>query len=240
MNERELIWRKERVGCITSSALPKLCKTGRTKGQDWGDTAIKYMYEKRYERINHKPIRNEDNANFRWGREQEPYAIAWLRENTMWEILHCSEDLDKIVFIKPFKGVGFGDSPDFYVMEENGKIQAVGEIKCLVSQSKFEEASLSSKWELIEEYKEQLAGHFIAHPNVNRLIYFLYDGKAEEDDMDELDELDPKRGLIIEYTRDELSDIISFVESKIKAADILIDKSIELGVKIQLLISEGM
>lgn len=237
MTEKELIWRKERVGHITSSALPILCKTGR-KNESWGETAIKYLYEKRYERVRGVAIRNEDNANFRWGREQEPLAIAWLRENTMWNVSHCSEDFEKIIFVKPFKDVKFGDSPDFYVIGDDGKVEAVGEIKCLKSQAKFEEATLSGRWNLIDEYKEQFAGHFIAHPEVNRLIYFLYDGRADEDEENNIDELDSSRGLIFEYTRDELSEVISYVESRIKQGDMLVDKSIALGVKIQLLISE--
>jgi len=95
MDEREKRWHQNRCGKVTSSSLAKLLTKG-TKGKLWGDTSINYLYEKLYELENNKPIRNESNANFRWGHEQEPLAIEWLRANTMYDIKHCSEDFDEI------------------------------------------------------------------------------------------------------------------------------------------------
>ena len=197
MTERELRWRKARVGCITSSGLAGLMKSGRGKDNSWGDTAISYMYEKRYERVRSKSVRNEDNKNFRWGHEQEPMALAWLRENTMWNVKGCTDDFVDIVFIRPFPDVAFGDSPDFYAYDEDGVLFAVGEIKCLASQEKFDKYTLCTREELIGEYRDQFVGHLLAHPEVDRLLYVIYDGKAEEDELDEVDELAPERGIII-------------------------------------------
>jgi len=232
MDEREKRWKQARCENITSSPLAKLNTKG-TKGRLWGDQACKYLWEKIYERRRHKPVRNEDNKNFRWGHEQQPIAIAWLRENTMWNVFDCECDGDEITFVKPWSDVRYGDSPDFYVMGDNGKIEAIGEIKCVVSQAKFEEYTLSTPADLIDEYKEQLAAHLMAHPGVDLLYYVIYDGLSVDDELDFVDVMDASRGIIVKYTREDFGDLIPELEVRIREADAAVNEAIRLGVKIE-------
>lgn len=237
MDEREKRWKTARCGNITSSSLAKLCTKG-TKGREYGDQALGYLYEKMYERRTGKPIRNDDNKNFRWGHEQEEVAMAWLGENTMWYISDCTRDGKDIVFVKPWPDVKYGDSPDFYVLSEDGGcVLAVGEIKCVVSQSKFEKYRLSTPADLIDEYKEQLAAHLMAHPGVDTLYYVIYDGQAEDDELDLIDPMDASRGIIIKYTRSDFGDLISWMEDKIRECDAAVDEAIRLGVKIETILN---
>ena len=163
MDIREQNWHKQRCGKITSSSLAKLMTKGKKEGVMWGEKAIEKLYEKLYELEFDCPIRNESNSNFRWGHEQEPIAIEWLRQNTMYKIQHCSEDFDEIRITNG--GIDdFGDSLDFLA---DGVI--LGEIKCLVSQAKFAKIKRSTKADVVGEYMYQFLGHFLGNPQSDRL-----------------------------------------------------------------------
>jgi len=232
MTPKEQRWHKARCGKVTSSALDKLLTKGKkdkvTKIQkQWGDVSIGYLYEKLYELEFNKPVRNEDNKNFRWGHEQEPMAIAWLRENTMYEIVHCSEDLEDIRFTNG--GIeDFGDSLDFLA---DGDI--LGEIKCVTSQAKFAKIKRSTKADVVDEYREQLAGHFAGNPESDVLLYVVYDGRGEDDEMDEIDEMDPRRGVIFEFYREEFEGLIEIIKDRIKEGMAAVRQSLETGEKLE-------
>jgi len=230
---REEIWKRKRCGRITSSSLKDLMTGGRGKnGAKYGDTAIKYLYEIKRERRTGKPTRQDNGIrNFIFGHENEPMAIAWLRENSMYTIKSCSEDFDEILFVVPFDG--FGDSPDFYVYDSEGNIIAVGEIKCPASEAKFEEMIDLIKSDVVDEYKEQFTGHFIAHPDVPELWYLVYDGTDEYDEYDDRDPLDPSRGLLFTYKRSEFAGLIEEATATIKEADSYVDRCLETGLKVR-------
>ena len=175
--EKDFLWKQKRVGLITSSVLPLIATKG--KGTPFGKTALSKLYEVRYERRTGNEIESRDNYNFAWGREYEPYAIEWLKKQFLFnEVKSCSGDFDEIVFNTPFDG--FGDSPDFYIYDLNGNIEYVGEIKCPISQSKIEELQFMDKITPKSEYFEQFLGHFLGCPEVNKLMYVIYDGYAHQ------------------------------------------------------------
>ncbi len=72
-------WHKARLGRATSSKFADILKTGRSKSVEWGDTAMKYMYQLAAERftgtweeIHGKPLE--------WGTDMEPLAIKAYEE----------------------------------------------------------------------------------------------------------------------------------------------------------------
>ena len=227
---REEIWLKKRGGRPTSSMLKILCTGGRrdrtpaelkaasllkdsrkTVDVEFGDSAITYLYQLKRERRRQKPTFNRDNKNFEWGRSQEGYAIAWLRANRPdWDIRHCNceDDFPEIVF--NIAECGLGDSPDFYVGNE-----VIGEIKCTVTESKFEQIMDMTKEEAVKEYDLQFTGHFIGEQKAERLVYLVYDGQNDDDPFDTLDPLDPSRGVIFEYSREEFKATIAEIEPKV-------------------------
>ena len=226
MNERERQWKIKRCGIPTSSALERLCSGGREnlKGNDliaakvaksrvtidveFGEVAKGYIRELIRENKRNKPTFHLDNFNFDWGHKQEPMAIAWLRQNTMMDIKSCTEDFSEIVF--NICSCGLGDSPDFYVGED------VGEIKCPTSEAKFEAMLEMDKWQIAEEYSVlQLAGHFIGKPDAKKLYLLVYDGQNDDDEMDVLSPLAPERGILVEFTREELSEKMAMIEEKV-------------------------
>ena len=227
MNERERTWKLKRCGVPTSSALERLFSGGKenlegdellaaklakstrkTKDVEFGEVAKSYIRELIREKKRNKPTFHRDNFNFDWGHKQEPMAIAWLRQNTMLDVMSCTEDFSEIVF--NVCACGLGDSPDFYVGED------VGEIKCPVTEAKFEAMLEMDKWQIAEEYSVlQLAGHFIGKPDAKKLYLLIYDGQNDDDEMDVLSPLAPERGILVEFTREELEDKILKIEVKV-------------------------
>lgn len=130
--QKEIEWKEKRRGKITASTLPDLMKAG--KGCPFGKAALDAMYLVRYERRTGTMRENGSNKAFDWGHENEPLAVEWVRSQLMNEIKSCTTDFKDIVFNEPFEG--FGDSPDFYVYGFDGKVIALGEIKCPMSQGK--------------------------------------------------------------------------------------------------------
>lgn len=230
---KEERWHAARIGHITSSCLGKLTTTGRGKnGAKYGDTALTYLYEKMYERETGEEVVSRDNYNFRFGRENEPYAVEWLRANTMYTVEHCSVDLPKIAFVKPWRGVKFGDSPDFRLKDGSGEYYAVGEIKSIESKAKFQAAKKWTKVEAIEEYKEQLAGHFLAHPRVGKLVYMMYDG-ITDDDSSRRSPTDASRGIVFWYTREDFGEeYLEAMKARIIEADMGVDEAIKSGKRL--------
>ena len=172
--EKERIWKAKRSKCyITSSTLPALVKGGRNKGVLWGDTAKNILHECLYEIQNGVQLEPKDFWQMKWGRENEPKAIEWLRGYTDLKVKSCAEDFEEIIFNEPFPL--FGDSPDAYVYNENGSIHAVVEIKCPTSQLKIQKLR---KLKLIHdkhEHYHQFLGHLIGEPKAPELWWLNYD-----------------------------------------------------------------
>ena len=165
---KEERWLQKRLGRITASTLPDLMKKGR--GTDWGETAKKVLYPVKYERRT-KLLRQSNNSvfNFKFGHENEPRAIEWLKRNG-YKITH-SDDCEDIIFNTPFDG--FGDSPDFI----GDKL--VGEIKCHVDQGKIEAYREMTEITHKHENYWQFIGHFIGMPEAETLLFVSYDAYAD-------------------------------------------------------------
>lgn len=226
MTDREIKWHQNRCGKCTSSKNSDLL-TRASKTIPWGKTAIKYLYAKRKELRTGIPAHQDDNKNFRSGRESEPMAIEWLRANTMYDIKHCSVDFDEIRVTSG--GVdGYLDSLDFIADDT-----FIGEIKCIQSDEKFEYMTLCTKADVVDEYKEQFAGHFLGNPEYDKLLYLVYRAQEDEDELDVIDPLDKSRGIIFEYHRSEFEGLIEEIKERVKIGMAAVRRSLETGEKIE-------
>lgn len=207
--QKEFEWKEKRRGKITASTLPDLMKAG--KGTPFGKAAIDAMYIVRYERRTGLVRENGSAKAFDWGHENEPLAVEWMRSQLMNEIKSCSTDFDSIVFSEPFEG--FGDSPDFYVHGANGKVVALGEVKCPMSQGKIESLQFMTEITEKDEYYYQFLGHFIGRPDVSTLYYVIFDGYTNT-------------GRIIEMHRADHADNIQRLYERIRLCSEIVDESI--------------
>jgi len=226
MEQKEQEWLKKRAGKITSSGLAKLFTGGRrdltdteraiiggnrkTMDVEFGEVAIKYLYQLQREKRLQKPTYQRELYNFEFGKKAEPMAIAWMRANYPdWIVKHCSsDDFPEIVFCK--SEAGAWDSPDFFV-----GLSTVGEAKAPVDQAKFEQLRDMTKDEVRGEYELQLANHFNCNPTCSHLIYMIYDHMVDEDEMDIIDPLHPSRGILFTYDRSEFQELIDQIEEKV-------------------------
>jgi hypothetical protein len=211
--QKEIEWKEKRRGKITASTLPDLMKAG--KGCPFGKAALDAMYLVRYERRTGMMRENGSNRAFDWGHENEPLAVEWVRSQLMNEIKSCTTDFKDIVFNEPFEG--FGDSPDFYVYGFDGKVIALGEIKCPMSQGKIESLQFGNTIDEKDEYYWQFLGHFLGRPDVDKLYYVIYDGYTNE-------------GRILEMNRANHADNIKKLYDRIRLASEMIDESIRSGL----------
>jgi len=226
MDAREIIWHNERCGKCTSSKLSDLLTKG-TKGIQWGKTSLTYLYSKRKELRTGIPAYHADNKNFRDGRMNEPLAIACLRENTMYDIKHCSVDYPQIRVTSG--GIDdFLDSLDFIADDI-----FLGEIKCVETDEKFEYISCCTKADVIDEYKEQMAGHFLGNPGFDKLMYVVYRGRVEDYELDTIDEMDASRLKIFIFDRADFGELISSIEPRIKEGMAAVRQSLETGEKLE-------
>lgn len=212
--QKEHEWKLKRCGKITASVLPDLMTSGRAKDDLFGAKALAVMYITRYERRTKTLREQQSNKNFDWGHDNEPLAVEWVREQLPFSTIRsCTTDFPEIVFNEPFEG--FGDSPDFYVYGLDGKITAIGEIKCPVGQAKIEELRFLHSIDEKTEYYWQFLGHFIGKPDVGTLYYVIYDGYQND-------------GRIIEMHRADHAANIAKLTERIKLADTIIEASIKL------------
>ena len=151
----------------------------------------------------------------RSGKELYDLADNKLRSQLMNEIKSCTTDFKDIVFNEPFEG--FGDSPDFYVYGFDGKVIALGEIKCPMSQGKIESLQFGNTIDEKDEYYWQFLGHFLGRPDVDKLYYVIYDGYTNE-------------GRILEMNRADHVDNIKKLYDRIRLASEMVDESIRSGL----------
>lgn len=211
--QKEYAWKAKRHGKITSSTLPDLMKAG--KGTPYGKAFFDALYLVRYERRTGITRENGACKAFDWGHENEPLAVEWVRSQLIDEVKSCTTDFPDIVFNEPF--AGFGDSPDFYVYGLDGKIKALGEIKCPMSQGKIETLQFLNEINEKDEYYWQFLGHFVGMSDVDVLYYVIYDGYTNN-------------GRIIEMHRAEHEANIQKLADRIRFADALVDCSLKTGL----------
>ena len=111
-------WELERCGKFTSSKVGDLMTRGRAKGKVWGDTAMKYIYEKVAELATGVPQYSPESRAIEWGNDNEPLAIDRYNKYAQNQIEHMGK-----TFI-PFNDM-CGGSPDGYI-----KSNWIVEVKC--------------------------------------------------------------------------------------------------------------
>lgn len=220
MQEKEIRWKKAKIGLVSCSSLHLL----DSKSGSWTDTNISYLYKLQRQRVLNQPAPPIFSRNLNTGTENEPYAVAWLRENTPMNIKHCSEDFDDIVFIKT--DFGLGCSPDVYEYALDWKkIISVIEIKCVTAETTtnfYFSPTISYDIKRItafDEHRCQLAGQLLAHPEINVVKLLKYDPQNDEDEFDIRDVTDPTRGILFTYTRSEFGEYLNYLKQRIITAE---------------------
>lgn len=223
-------WIQKRIGYISASHLADLMCKG--KGKPWGATAISYLYRIEMERYTGMPSVNRDALALRFGRENEPYAIEWLRENVSDKIRYYETDFEE----KPFITVdwaAFGATPDADIPDEDGNPTEIFEIKTTYSDSAiYTYFSPSKPYEkkrmaALEEHREQLAGQFLACPTCKQITILKYNPQRE-DEWDVRSPLDMSRGVMFTFTREEFGDYLEKVKQRIIQADEYLNTGFEL------------
>lgn len=180
-------WLKERLGKFTSSVLPNLMKSGKGKDAEWGDVSKKVLYGVKYALRTKLLCDQQEFWQMKHGKDNEPRAVEWLRNNhaaiekicggKVEKIEHCSEDFEDIEFLVPFDG--FGDSPDVKITFTDGRIWR-GEIKCPVGGEKIEMTLEEKSFHDKMEYFDQMCGHLIGDPNAEGVLFINYDAYADD------------------------------------------------------------
>jgi hypothetical protein len=174
--DKELAWKLERSKRITSSGLKKLNTPG-TKGRIFGDTAIGYIEDIVMQIQEDDLIEAEDKATvwqFQFGHDNEPLAFNWIRENFMEDVKCGTTDFSEILFLR--KDECFGDSPDGLVYDADEYPIAWVESKCMSNKKKAIKNTRSTTLlsDVVDEYRDQIIGHFIGNPNVDQGWLVLY------------------------------------------------------------------
>lgn len=211
-------WRNQRVGAISASQLYRLMR--RNRNIPWGDTAISYLQEVEMERHLNRVVVDTDSQVLRFGRENEPYAIEWLRENVSPEILYYETDFAEKPFIK-VDWANFGATPDAEWVEKNILIEikcvfSFGQICNYFSPSRPYEAKRANA---LEEHREQIAGQFLAKPDIKEIWLLKYNPQRDEIDEDMLSPTDESRGILFKFTREEMGIYLDEVKHRIIWAD---------------------
>jgi hypothetical protein len=201
-DERELEWLIDRSTRITSSNIHKLKMKGR--GVRFGKVAIGYIAELVFQIKRGDLIDSKDAWQLRFGKDNEPLAIRWLRARCgMDSIKSGTNDGDKILFRKEL-GEAFGDSTDYDVHNFEGIHYAIGEIK--IPANKVKACDAIDNWtreSCVGEYCDQFSGHFIAAPWISELHYTVYNAHRNKLTGKYYDE-----GVTFIYTRDEFQGLI--------------------------------
>lgn len=229
--DENIQWLIKRAGFISASCLSDLMCKGR--GKDWGDTAISYLRKVEYERMMGTPGINKDAPALRFGRENEPYAVEWIKSNFYADVRYYEEDFED----KPFITVPwakFGATPDVDIADENGNPIEIIEIKCTFSETStyfyFSPSAPESrkKAEALKEHRDQIAGQFLACPTVQKIHILKYNPQRDECDWDIMDPTDPRRGIMFTITREEMGDYLETVKDRIIKADTFLNTGLDL------------
>lgn len=224
-------WLMKRAGFISASSLSDLMCKG--SGKAWGETAISYLRKVEYERMMGTPGLHKDAPALSFGRENEPYAVEWIRANIHADVRYYEEYFPE----KPFITVPwakFGATPDVDIADENGNPIELFEIKCTYSESStyfyFSPSAPESrkKAEVLKEHRDQIAGQFLACPTVQRIHVLKYNPQRDDTDWDIMDPLDPKRGIIFTFTREEMGTYLDDVKERIIKADKFLNTGLDL------------
>lgn len=225
-------WIEKRIGYISASHLADLMTKG--KGKEWGQSAISYLYKVEMERYLNEPSAHRDAPALRFGRENEQYAVEWLRENVSDKIRYYETDFDE----KPFITVDwakFGATPDTDIPDENGNPIEIFEIKTTYSDGAIYTYFSPSKpyekkrAEALKEHRDQIAGQFLACPTCQTINILKYNPQRD-DEWDLRSPIDLSRGILFSWTRQEFGDYLEQVKQRIIKADEYLKMGMELDL----------
>lgn len=233
MDDREYKWHLKRIGKITASEVDNIM----TASGRWTQTAVSYLYKIQRQRTIREPAPIKNAKSLKWGQQNEADAIEWLRENFLkgqykrYTIFHCDLDGDEKIFIEGENN--FGGSPDAYLMK-GGHIVAYIEIKCVYGEEETNRIfSPTVQYEkkrmrVFEEHRWQLAGQ-MALPNAPDKIFLMkYDAQDVFNEFDLRSPVDPSRGLLFEFSREELAPYIEKLKVRVTFANKCLEDGIDL------------
>jgi len=235
METKEREWLLHKVGKFSASNADKLMSASGK----WIEGNIDYLYELQYQRLTGEPTPPVYARPMQLGIENEPYGIEWIRSNKPeLNILHCESDFTEKVFEEPYPDLMFGVSPDAFVMNgvwdvENvtydnyikRNIASLVEVKCVVGRKNTVRyfsptLDLMIKRDMAKkEHIWQMAAQLLAYPNVETIFLLKYLPQIDDNPWDLRSVTDPTRGLLFEFSRDELIVEIRTIEQRIRYAD---------------------
>ena len=190
-------WHRQRIGMFTSSHLGDLMTTSKTKGQEFGDTAMAYIYKVAAERTIRKEFLegagfemyldrvNQTSKPIRWGNDFEDSA----REEFS-NLIGLT--VNKAEFVKV--NDHFGDSSDGWFENKEEEIIPI-EIKCptpgvFKQYSKIESAE--QLYKVSKPYYYQSFGHMMEY-NANSCLFVAFDPMQKKSlhivEVDRVDEV---------------------------------------------------
>lgn len=223
MENKELIWKKKKIGKFGASEVYRLM----TKSGKWTGDAILYLREIAYER-SQGVLRYVSGSAMRAGTENEPFAYEWAKENLFLpDLIHCAEE-------KPFfelPNLGAGASPD--CLTEDGRVGV--ELKSLVGNKQravylSPTLPIEEKQKLAEdEHLWQIVGQFLCIPKMDRLYLVKFDSWNEDNETDERDFTHPDRAVYFLYKREDLFGKIAELEQRLSFAHWLLKSGHDPG-----------
>lgn len=223
---KEEKWLKQRVGMITASELGNITSaSGKII-----EGNLSYIRKKRFERA-HGFAHNVSSRPMEIGNEQEPMIFEWVKANLGFQNLVYSKDLPEIPFwVSPV--CPMGASPDAYTEDES----IVFEFKTLVGATSIEffadeftsyEEKKAAVW---ADHGDQILGQFLSNPKVQCIYVVKYIYQDDDIMEDTASPLDPWRGLVFEFLRDDYSESIEKMRERIIIFNAMIDAEMSPSV----------
>lgn len=235
-DQKEHDWHLKKVGKFSASRAKDLMSASGK----WIEGNIDYLYEIQYQRLTGEPTPPISARPMQIGIENEPYAIAWVRENCPdLNVLHCGADFTELIFEEPYPDLMFGASPDAFIMPDNPSpawdmvynehvktiILALLEIKCVVGRKETVRyfsptLPVEVKKDMVKkEHGWQMAAQLFAYPNVQKIYLLKYLPQMDDNEWDLRPASDPSRGIMFEFSRGELAIEIATFEHRLRVAD---------------------
>lgn len=219
---REERWLKKRLGMITASELGQITSaSGKII-----DGNLSYIRSKRWER-RHGFSHPVSSRPMEIGNEQEPYIVAWCRDNLGLGTIVYSKELAELPFwIAP--DCPLGASPDAYTIDR----RIVLEFKTLVGATSIEyfgdefTSYDEKKIAVFKDHGDQILGQFLSNPEVReiKLVKYIY----QDDDilMDTDSPSAPWRGIVFDFDRKDYEGALAELRERIILFDAMIDSEI--------------
>lgn len=229
MESKEREWLRKKIGVISASELHLLM----SKSGKFTDGNITYLRKIERQRYLKEPAPRVYSKAMQFGTDNEPYAVEWLRHNTFYKIVHCDVDLPEKVFKKTRWGLGA--SPDCFADKDT-----LVEIKCVYGEAETNlifspSASYEKKLNhCFSEHKDQMIGQLLVYPKIKKIILFKYDPQDDENEFDLRSALDPSRGIMFEFTREDFGNALESTKNRV----IFADKYLKSGKDLELINEE--